>query len=91
MTWLEVGSETWIAVGAVWKATILLSALALQTLFPLLATYVIRAIRGRRPRGDGHRDRMRPGRFELPRPKWATRPSTLRVYQFRHRRVRRSV
>jgi hypothetical protein len=34
---------------------------------------------------------MRPGRFELPRPKRATRPSTLRVYQFRHRRVRRSV
>jgi hypothetical protein len=30
---------------------------------------------------------MRPGRFELPRPVKVTRPSTLRVYQFRHRRV----
>ena len=30
---------------------------------------------------------MRPGRLELPRPKRATRPSTLRVYQFRHRRL----
>ena len=33
------------------------------------------------------RDFMRPGRFELPRSKRTTRPSTLRVYQFRHRRV----
>ena len=31
---------------------------------------------------------MRPGRLELPRSKRTTRPSTLRVYQFRHRRVR---
>ena len=31
--------------------------------------------------------KMRPGRFELPRSKRTTRPSTLRVYQFRHRRV----
>src|SRR5215213_5059789 len=30
---------------------------------------------------------MRPGRLELPRGKPPTRPSTLRVYQFRHRRV----
>jgi hypothetical protein len=30
---------------------------------------------------------VRPGRFELPRSKRTTRPSTLRVYQFRHRRV----
>jgi hypothetical protein len=33
--------------------------------------------------------RMRPGRFELPRSKRTTRPSTLRVYQFRHRRLGR--
>lgn len=31
--------------------------------------------------------RVRPGRLELPRGKPPTRPSTLRVYQFRHRRV----
>src|SRR4051794_35493394 len=31
---------------------------------------------------------MRPGRLELPRDIRPTRPSTLRVYQFRHRRVR---
>ena len=31
---------------------------------------------------------MRPGRLELPRSKRTTRPSTLRVYQFRRRRVR---
>src|SRR3954465_2364109 len=30
---------------------------------------------------------VRPGRLELPRGKPPTRPSTLRVYQFRHRRV----
>src|SRR3954449_9267324 len=30
---------------------------------------------------------MRPGRLELPRAIRPTRPSTLRVYQFRHRRV----
>ena len=30
---------------------------------------------------------MRPGRLELPRTIRSTRPSTLRVYQFRHRRV----
>jgi hypothetical protein len=34
---------------------------------------------------------MRPGRLELPPRLHRTRPSTLRVYQFRHRRVDRSV
>src|SRR2546423_12645934 len=32
-------------------------------------------------------EEVRPGRLELPRTMRSTRPSTLRVYQFRHRRV----
>jgi hypothetical protein len=47
MLWLEASSGMWVAMGAAWKATILLSALAVQTLFPLLATYAIEASRRR--------------------------------------------
>jgi hypothetical protein len=34
-------------------------------------------------------EKVRPGRLELPPRLRRTRPSTLRVYQFRHRRVER--
>ena len=38
-------------------------------------------------RGSSKALLVRPGRLELPRTIRSTRPSTLRVYQFRHRRV----
>ncbi len=38
-------------------------------------------------RGSSRKPLVRPGRLELPRTIRSTRPSTLRVYQFRHRRV----
>ena len=91
MPGMEASSGMWIAMGAGGRAAVLLSALALQTLLALLATYAIEALRRPtlardRPAAGGNPVRarqvsiaaeVRPGRFELPRPKRATMPSTL--------------